>query len=77
MEGTLGEVKYFAGNFAPRGWAFCQGQIMAINSNTALFSILGARYGGNGRDTFGLPKIDDLNDCKAIICLEGVYPSRS
>ena len=45
----------FAGNFAPRGWAFCQGQTLAIASNTALFSILGTTYGGNGQTTFMLP----------------------
>lgn len=77
MEGTLGEVKYFAGNFAPREWAFCQGQLMPIIDNQALFSILGTTYGGDGRTTFALPKIEDLNGCKAIIALEGVYPSRS
>ena len=77
MEGTLGEVKYFAGNFAPREWAFCQGQLMPIIDNQALFSILGTQYGGDGRTTFALPKIEDLNGCKAIIALEGVYPSRS
>ena len=77
MEGTIGEVKYFAGNFAPRGWAFCNGAMLPIASNTALFSILGATYGGDVRTAFALPKIDDLNGCKAIICLEGVYPSRS
>jgi microcystin-dependent protein len=77
MEGTLGEVKYFAGNFAPREWAFCQGQLMPITQYQALFSILGTQYGGDGRTTFALPKIEDLNGCKAIIALEGVYPSRS
>lgn len=45
----------FAGNFAPRSWAFCQGQILSIAQNTALFSILGITYGGNGQTTFGLP----------------------
>ena len=45
----------FAGNFAPRSWAFCQGQILSIAQNTALFSILGTTYGGNGQTTFGLP----------------------
>lgn len=77
MEGTIGEVKYFAGNFAPRNWAFCQGQMMPIAQWQALFSILGTTYGGDGRTTFALPKIEDLNGCKAIIALEGVYPSRS
>ncbi len=55
MEGTIGEIRMFAGNFAPRTWAFCQGQIMSIASNTALFSILGTTYGGNGQTTFALP----------------------
>lgn len=55
MEGTVGEIRMFAGNFAPRGWAFCRGQLIAIASNTALFSILGTYYGGNGTSTFGLP----------------------
>ncbi|WP_371862950.1 phage tail protein [Winogradskyella haliclonae] len=45
----------FAGNFAPRGWALCEGQLLAISSNTALFSILGTTYGGDGRTTFALP----------------------
>lgn len=55
MEGTLAEVRIFAGNFAPLGWAFCQGQIMAIRQNTALFSLLGNVYGGDGSTTFALP----------------------
>ena len=55
MEGTIGEIRMFAGNFNPRNWAFCQGQLLAIQQNTALFSILGTTYGGNGTSTFGLP----------------------
>lgn len=55
QEGFLGEVKMFAGNFAPRGWAKCDGQLLAISSNPALFSILGTMYGGDGRTTFALP----------------------
>ena len=47
----------FGGNFAPRSWAFCDGQLLAINSNQALFSILGTTYGGDGRTTFGLPDL--------------------
>lgn len=57
MEGTIGEIRLFAGNFAPRTWAFCDGQLLAIASNTALFSILGTTYGGDGRTTFGLPDL--------------------
>jgi microcystin-dependent protein len=55
MEGTIGEIRMFAGNFAPRNWAFCQGQLLSIAQNTALFSILGTTYGGNGQTTFALP----------------------
>lgn len=51
----LAEIRMFAGNFAPRGWAFCQGQILPISQNTALFSLLGTTYGGNGQTTFALP----------------------
>jgi microcystin-dependent protein len=55
MEGTIGEIRMFAGNFAPSTWAFCQGQLMSIASNSALFSILGTTYGGNGVSNFALP----------------------
>jgi microcystin-dependent protein len=57
MDPFLGEIRIFAGNFPPRGWATCDGQIMAIPSNTALFSLLGTSFGGNGQSTFGLPDL--------------------
>ena len=53
----LGSIFLFAGNFAPIGYALCQGQLLAINQNTALFSILGTTYGGNGTTTFALPDL--------------------
>lgn len=56
-EPFIGQITLFAGNFAPRGWMFCQGQILAIAQNTALFSILGTTYGGNGTTTFALPDL--------------------
>jgi microcystin-dependent protein len=56
-EPFLGEIKMFGGNFAPRGWAFCDGQLLSIATNTALFSILGTTYGGDGRTTFALPDL--------------------
>lgn len=113
QEPMIGEVKLFAGNFAPRGWALCQGQLLPISQNTALFSILGTMYGGDGRTTFALPDLRDRvpvgagrnekdeiiypgtkddgdavskgNELKTqstlgmnyIICLVGIYPSRS
>ncbi len=57
MEGVIGFTTGFAGNFAPKNWAFCQGQTINIASNTALFSILGTTYGGNGTTTFALPDL--------------------
>jgi len=57
MEGTIGEIRGFGGNFAPRNWAFCNGQLLSIGQNQALFSILGTTYGGDGRTTFGLPEM--------------------
>lgn len=57
MEYYLGEIILFAGNFAPRGTALCQGQIISIAQNTALFSLLGTSYGGNGQTTFALPNL--------------------
>lgn len=56
-EPYIGEIMMFAGNFPPRNWAFCDGQLMAIAQNTALFSILGTTYGGNGMTTFALPDL--------------------
>lgn len=53
----IGQTILFAGNFAPRGWAFCEGQTLQISQNTALFSILGTTYGGDGRTTFMLPDL--------------------
>ncbi|MEM6271461.1 MAG: tail fiber protein [Bacteroidota bacterium] len=57
MEGMIGEIRMFGGNFAPRTWALCNGQLLPIAQNTALFSIIGTIYGGDGRTTFALPDI--------------------
>ncbi|RYU78267.1 phage tail protein [Hymenobacter persicinus] len=57
MEEYLGVIKLFAGNFAPRGFMFCNGQILSIAQNSALFSLLGTTYGGNGQTTFALPNL--------------------
>ena len=51
------EIRIFAGNFAPRGWAFCDGQLLPISQNTALFSLIGTTYGGDGRTTTALPNL--------------------
>src|SRR2546425_4239312 len=56
-EPFLGEIKIISWNFAPKGWSFCNGQLLPINQNQALFSILGTTYGGDGRQTFALPDL--------------------
>jgi microcystin-dependent protein len=53
----LGEIKIISWNFAPKGWAFCNGQLLPINQNQALFSLMGTMYGGNGQTTFALPDL--------------------
>ena len=53
----LGEIRMFGGNFAPAGWAICNGALLSISQNTALFSLLGTTYGGNGTTTFALPNM--------------------
>lgn len=53
----IGEIRMFGGNFAPVGWAFCQGQLLPIAENDALFTLIGTTYGGDGESTFGLPNL--------------------
>ena len=84
MEGFIGEIRIFAGNFAPNWWAFCNGQILPIAQYQALFSLIGNAYGGDGRTTFALPNLPapvyssapDTSFGRYIICLQGIYPSR-
>src|SRR3954469_15992483 len=57
MDPFVAEIRIFAGNFAPTGWALCNGQLMPISQNTALFSLLGTTYGGDGKSNFGLPNL--------------------
>ncbi len=63
MEPFVGQIQAFGFDFAPRGWAKCEGQLLPINENTSLYSLLGTTYGGDGRNTFGLP---DLRSRTAI-----------
>jgi microcystin-dependent protein len=56
-EPYIGEIRMFAGNFAPAGWAFCNGQLMPISENDALFTLIGTTYGGDGQQTFALPDL--------------------
>src|SRR5437870_10923220 len=57
MDPFVAEIRIFPFNFAPKGWAFCDGQLLPISQNTALFSLLGTTYGGDGRSTFALPNL--------------------
>ncbi|MEP6796246.1 MAG: tail fiber protein [Saprospiraceae bacterium] len=57
MDPFVAEIRIFSGNFAPTGWAQCNGQLLPISQNTALFSLLGTYYGGNGQSTFALPNL--------------------
>lgn len=62
-EPFIGEIQLFGFNFAPKGWAYCNGALMAISQNTALFSLLGTTYGGDGRVTFALPNFVERSAC--------------
>ena len=77
----IGQLLTVGFTFPPRGWAFCQGQIVAIAQNTALFSLLGTTYGGDGETSFMLPKIAPLDAQGATlnwrIATLGLYPPRS
>src|SRR5215510_1563773 len=64
----LAEIRIFTGNFAPKGWALCDGQLMPISQNTALFSLLGTTYGGDGKSNFALP---DLQGCAPMQAGQG------
>ena len=81
-EGTIGEIRLFAGNFAPRNWAFCDGTKQQIERNPSLYAVLGTTYGGDGRTDFALPNIKkDAANLQAglnyIICVNGLFPARN
>jgi len=78
----VGTVSQFAGSFVPRHWAPCNGQLMSIRNYTALYSIVGTIYGGDGVNTFALPDMNDRTSQyqdKPIwhICIEGTFPQRT
>jgi hypothetical protein len=73
----IGEIRLFGGTYAPRGWALCDGRLLPVSQHTALFSVLGTLYGGDGRTTFGLPDLSGPSGVNYIIALEGRYPPRN
>jgi microcystin-dependent protein len=79
MEPFIGQITLFPFNFAPRGWTPCEGQVLPINQNQALFSLLGTNFGGDGRTTFSLPDLrgkEPVASTQYCIALQGIYPSR-
>ena len=79
----VAEIRVFPFNFAPKGWAFCDGQLLPISQNTALFSLIGTSYGGDGMKTFALPNLlnnrpfpADISQGNYYIAVNGVFPSR-
>ena len=78
MEEILGTIKLYGGNFVPQGYLECNGQLLPVNQNEALYSILNNTYGGNIQSlTFALPKLTPPDErMRYIICVEGIYPQR-
>jgi microcystin-dependent protein len=79
MDPMLGQIVLFAGNFAPKGWELCAGQLMPVNQNLALFSLLGTTFGGDGTNDFALPDLRShapVSGSNYIIAVEGTFPSR-
>jgi microcystin-dependent protein len=82
MEFYLGQVCLFPWNWEMEGWAKCDGRLMPVVQNSALFSLLGAHFGGDMRNTFGLPNLLPVKDTKGAeltyyIAIQGIYPSRA
>ena len=80
MEPFIGQIELFGFNFAPVGWSTCEGQVLPIDQNTALFSLLGTTFGGNGQTDFALPDLRGKAPADGLayyIALQGIYPSRN
>jgi microcystin-dependent protein len=88
MEGTIGEIRIFAGSYPPQNWQFCQGQTISIQDNVDLYSIIGTSYGGNGTTNFVLPNLSGKSPAEEppqdpaargqyIICMNGTFPRRA
>ena len=79
MDPILGQIQLFAFNFAPRGWMPCDGATLQISQYTAVFSLVGTTYGGDGKSTFSLPNLkgkEPIPGALYCICMEGIFPSR-
>jgi microcystin-dependent protein len=79
MDTYLGDIFLFAFQFAPVGWMSCEGQILNISQNSALYALIGAQYGGDGINTFALPNLNSsspLPGMKYYMAIQGIFPSR-
>jgi len=79
MEPLLGQVELFPYNFSPKGWLACNGQLLPINQNQALFALLGTNFGGDGRTTFAVPNLQGKAPASVLqyyIAITGIFPSR-
>jgi len=79
VESFLGQIQLFAFNFAPAGWMPCDGRSLPISQYSAVFSLVGATYGGDGRTNFALPNLagkEPIPGSAYCICMEGTFPSR-
>ena len=80
MNNYLGQIELFPYTFTPEGWAPCEGQLQQISQNSALFSLIGTTFGGDGRTTYALPDLrgkEPLPHLRYFIALNGIYPNRS
>ncbi len=79
MDYFLGQIELFPYSFAPMGWLLCNGAILQIQQNTALYSLIGTKFGGNGTTTFALPNLQGAEPTPGTgfyICVSGIYPTR-
>jgi len=80
-DSILATIILFAGSFAPRGYEFCEGQMLSISTYTAVYSLIGTVYGGNGTTTFALPDLrgaeKNLGGARYIFAMQGMYPQRN
>jgi microcystin-dependent protein len=77
MEEMLGVIKLFGGNYSPKNFVECNGQMLSINKNEALFVVIGTQYGGDGATYFQVPKLESpIEGMKYIICINGGWPER-
>lgn len=77
MDPFIGEVRWFAFNLAPQGWAPCNGALLSISENQVLFALIGTTFGGDGRTTYALPTVAAQDGLNPFIALQGVFPQRA